>query len=156
MNIENLSLKEIEEAIQFKRKFEAEQEQKEQPEKINVWTKVRKSKHWDFVVNIGISVAICFVAYFLPKYLLDHWTNISAELGSTIIEISLKFLKFFSARICVDTSFYFNENLFYQFIKRNGNNSFDYQEDLKKLDTWHKVLITTLKYIAYLLLYALL
>jgi hypothetical protein len=156
MNIENLSLKEIEEAIQFKRKFEAEQEAIQQPEKINLWTRIRKSKHWDFVANIAISLIISLICYFLPKFFIDLLPNISAEFGSTVLEISLKALKFFSARIVVDTSIYFNENIFYQFIKRNGNNSFDYQEDLKTLHKWQKMLITTIKYLGYLFLYALL
>jgi hypothetical protein len=156
MNIDNLSLKEIKEAVEFKRKFEQQQEQAEQPLQLTIWQKVRQSKHFDFIINVAISFAIGLVCYFLPKMFLDFFPNISAEFGSTILEISLKTLKFFSARILVDTSFYFNENLFYKFIKRNGNNSFDYQEDLKKLDTWQKMIITTLKYIAYLFLYALL
>lgn len=114
---------------------------------------IRKSRHWDFVsgtlliigliasVVIGHQILWRFFSWF-PISLMD---NLDRTASASVV--------LFIAFIVADIRFYIFENLFYIYLKRNGNNNFDYQEALKKLTEWQRVKIVTAKYISYLSLF---
>lgn len=120
---------------------------------IEILLLIRKSRHWDFVsgtlliigliasVVIGHQILWRFFSWF-PISLMD---NLDRTASASVV--------LFIAFIVADIRFYIFENLFYVYLKRNGNNNFDYQEALKKLTEWQRVKIVTVKYICYLALF---
>lgn len=156
--MENINLKDIEEGLKLlenKRKAETLSEEISE-EKQGVWASVMKSKHFDLVKTLLISFVLAVICYQMPNIYFQVLgkENINADFANMVQMTSFAAFKFFVARLVVDTSFYFNEHKFYVFIKRNGNLAFDYQENLIELDKWQQTKITTLKYIAYLFLFA--
>jgi hypothetical protein len=123
---------------------------------LSKWYNIRKSKHFDLLKTLLISVVLAILSYQLPNLYFSIFgkENINASFAGMFEQTSFAAFKFFIARLVVDTSFYFNENKFYVFMKRNGNLAFDYQENLTELDKWQQTKITTAKYCCYLFLFA--
>lgn len=114
-----------------------------------------KSKHFDLVKTVLISVVLATLSYQLPN--IYFWAfgkeNINASFAGMMESHSFAAFGFFVARLVVDVSLYFNEHKFYVFMKRNGNLAFDYQENLTDLTKWQQTIVSTLKYCLYLYVY---
>lgn len=114
---------------------------------------IRKSRHWDFVSGtlliIGLIASVVIghqiLWRFFPWFPISLMDNLDRTASASVV--------LFIAFIVADLRFYIFENLFYVYLKRNGNNNFDYQEALKKLTEWQRVKIVTVKYISYLALF---
>lgn len=119
------------------------------------WSLLVRSKHFDLVKTVLISVVLATLSYQLPN--IYFWAfgkeNINASFAGMVESHSFAAFGFFVARLVVDVSLYFNEHKFYVFMKRNGNLAFDYQENLTELTKWQQTLVSTLKYCLYLYVY---
>ena len=164
---QQFSAEDIQEGLRLLEELRAEKQRAEQNEEDGIkekvstwfektWLEVRKSKHFDLLKTLLISIILAVLSYNLPTiyYFLFGKDNVNASFAMMQEASSFAAFKFFIARLVVDTSLYFNENKFYVFMKRNGNLAFDYQENLTDLNKWQQTKITTIKYIAYLFLFA--
>ena len=153
------TLKDIEKGLKLlaeQRKREEEEERISFEEKAeSIFQKIKSSKHFDILKTCFVSIFFAFFCYEIPNFYthIIGEKNISVDFAELLQSCFFGGFRFFIARLIVDWTFYLNENQFYVFIKRNGNSNFDYQENLKKLNPWQQVKITSLKYIAYLFLF---
>jgi hypothetical protein len=161
--MKNYNLKDIEDGLKLLAKQRKEVEAQSEAEPIaerlsGFFHSLMKSKHFDLVKSLLISLFFALLSYNLPTIYFDIFgkENINADWASLIQRHSFAAFGFWTSRLVVDTSFYFNENKFYVYLKRNGNTAFDYQEDLTELSKWQKAIITSTKYSFYMLLYVLL
>lgn len=120
-----------------------------------LWTGLVKSKHFDLVKTVLISLTLATFSYQFPNlcYAVFGKQNINASFAGIAEMHSFAAFGFFVARFIVDVSLYFNEHKFYVFMKRNGNLAFDYQENLSDLTKWQQTLVSTVKYGMYLYVY---
>lgn len=144
----NATLSDIQEALELleqKRKFESQL-----PSPPTEWDLFWASKHIVFFKLISFILALIFVSGFLPILLVSFWPNINASLADTLQNVSQGSVKFFCGFLAVSFAEYLLENVFYQYINRNGDNYFDYQENFKELNSWQKIKIATIKKLGYL------
>ena len=122
---------------------------------VNVYERLKTSKHFDLVKTVLISAVLATISYQLPNvyFFVFGKENVNASFADMVQQHSFAAFGFFVARLIVDTSLYFNEHKFYVFMKRNGNLAFDYQENLSDLNKWQQTLISTIKYCIYLYVY---
>ncbi len=113
------------------------------------WESITKSKHLDIFKTLLISIILAFLSYKMPYIFFDVFgkDNIPGEFAEKITSHSYAAYGFFIARFIVDLALYVNENIFYIFMKRNGNNAFDYQETFTELTKWQQSLLATIKYL---------
>lgn len=132
-------------AAEFIKQKQAESEAQSQEPQKSWWQLFRESKHFNFVLLILMILGLMAVSYIVPSLIAKRFPNINQEFAHVLMKISFAALTVFSAILVKDTIYYLLENLFYVYIRRNGNHTFDYQESLKTLSTWQRMLITTFK-----------
>lgn len=122
----------------------------------NLISKIRTSKHFDVIAKVLLTASM--IAGLHLAYVV--LTLLGAFFPAVVLEALLSGcttgVLIYMGSLLVDLYFYVSENVFYVFLKRNGDRSFDYQESFKKLNEWQKVKIATYKPLAFLLLYVLL
>lgn len=149
-----IDLDRLKQALQLLEQQE-NREREEEETSLSLWQKIRHWKHYDFFAKIFLTaclIGLVHVAYmgfqvlspFFPALVLEALLNACT---ATVV--------FFIATTVVDLSLFVSERVYYNFIKRNGDYSFDYQEQLKELTPWQRTIITTVKYLFYLLVYVL-
>jgi hypothetical protein len=138
-------------AAEYIKAKQAESEAQSQEPQKSLWQLFTESRHFNFVVLILMVTTLMLVSYMVPSFVAKKLPNINQEFAHVLMKVSFAALTVFSAILVKDTIYYLLENIFYVFIRRNGNNAFDYQESLKNLSTWQRMIITTLKDIVYFL-----
>jgi hypothetical protein len=129
---------------------------KETEPQLSIWQRIRHSRHFDFVVKIGLMVGLFAVIHLSYSGLVLVSGMFPALVLDRILMAITTVLVLVIGHTGVDLIIYASERIYYNFIKRNSDHSFDYQETLKQLTPWQSVLITTLKVSVYLLCFALL
>jgi hypothetical protein len=116
---------------------------------------IRTSKHFDVIAKVLLTA--CMIAGLHIAY--NVLTILGGLFPATVLESLLAGctagVLFFMGTLVIDLYLYVSERVYYDFIKRNGDRTFDYQESLKKISEWQRVLLSTLKPLFLLLLYVL-
>lgn len=147
-------LREVQEALRFyeehKRKEKEQQELQGSEPQLSFWQKVRQSQYWDFVLYGLVLVSLTLIIHFI--YLSLNFTGgfLPADTLERLSRLPVTGLVFVFAIAFVDLKFLFFERIFFKFSKRNGINTFDYQEAFKNLTQWQQVLIYTIRSNIYL------
>lgn len=125
--------------------------------KLNLlWLKIRQSKHFDVIAKILLTVAMIAGLHLAYMGLMILGPFFPAVVLEALLSGCTAGVLFYMGSLLVDLYFYMSENVYYTFLKRNGNRDFDYQESFKKLTEWQQVKISTYKPLAFFLLYVLL
>lgn len=132
-------------AAKYLKEYQAEKEAIDTQPKKSYWQLFRESKHFNFVLLILMIIGLMATSYIVPSLIAKRFPNINQEFAHVLMKVSFAALTVFSAILVKDTIYYLLENLFYVYIRRNGNHTFDYQESLKTLSTWQRMIITTFK-----------
>jgi hypothetical protein len=116
---------------------------------------IRTSKHFDVIAKVLLTA--CMIGGLHIAY--TALTIMGGFFPATVLEALLAGctagVLFFMGTLVIDLYLFVSERVYYVFLKRNGDRSFDYQESFKKLSEWQQVLLSTLKPLFLLLLYVL-
>lgn len=118
--------------------------------------KLRTSKHFDVIAKCLLTMAMIaglHLAYVGLTLLGPFFPAIVLE---ALLSGCTAGVLFYMGSLLIDLYFFVSENVYYTFLKRNGDRRFDYQESFKKLTEWQKVNIATYKPLIYFGLYVLL
>lgn len=118
------------------------------------WELFWENKHINFLKLAFIIGLLILASAFVPIVLVKYFSSMNAYTAENLQSIANGSTKFFSGFLVTSFAIYLLENVFYQYINRNGNNFFDYQENFKELSAWQKIIITTIKKLGYLLYFA--
>ncbi len=150
----SFDLKRIEKALKLleeTERLEAEQQADHESEpKLSMLQQIRQSQYWDFFLYAFLLVALTLIVHFI--YISLNYTGgfLPAETLERLSRLPVSGLVFIFALAFIDLKFLFFERIFFRFSKRNGVNTFDYQESFKNLTEWQRVLIYTVKNSIYL------
>jgi hypothetical protein len=146
-----MDLKRIERALKLLEAKEAsEAAAMEQTEDLTLLQKVRQSQYWDFALYGFILIALTLLIniMYVGIEVLGKFLPVTALEKLSRLPISGLVLIF--AIAFVDFQFAVFERIFFKFSKRNGINTFDYQEAFKNLTQWQQVIIYTVRSALYL------
>jgi hypothetical protein len=149
-----LDLQEVEEAVKFLREHKRKEKEKEELQgeepQLTFLQKIQQSQYWDFVLYGLVLVSLTLITHFI--YLSLNFTGgfLPADTLERLSRLPVSGLVFVFAIAFVDLKFLFFERIFFKFSKRNGVNTFDYQESFKNLNQWQQVLIYTIRSSIYL------
>lgn len=149
-----VDLKRIEKALKLLDAKEAEEAAKELQEDTEprlTWIqKVRQSQYWDFFLYGAILGALTGVLHLLYISMGIIGRFLPADTLERLSRLPVSGLVLIFAIAFVDFQFLVFERIFFRFSKRNGVNTFDYQESFKHLTEWQQVLIYTARSALYL------
>jgi hypothetical protein len=128
---------------------------KQEEPQLSLWQKIQQSKHFDFLKKIAFT-AVLFVLLHFSWIVLEHINFLPESANAALFRVYLSGVIFLFISIFIDFFIYVSETVYYDYLKRNGNRTFDNQEDIKHIITpWQKILISNLKPLFYFLLFVL-
>lgn len=152
-----MDLKRLEKALALLEAQEAAEAEKElqldaEP-RLTLIQKLMQSKHFDFVKKIAFTAVQVFLLH-LSWIALEVISFLPESANAALFRVYLSGVIFLFISMFIDFFIYVSETVYYDYLKRNGNRTFDNQEDIKNLiSPWNKILISNLKPLCYFLLY---